>query len=200
MKLIDLTNQKINMLTVIRRIPNKNKHTCWLCQCECGNFREAFAINLINKEAYSCGCVRKPVNRKPKYDIHNKKIYTTWNCMKSRCYYKKDKEYKHYGDRNIKICNKWLGKNGYKNFEKWALKNGFDDKLTIDRIDNNGNYEPNNCRWVTRRENNLNRRGIILIDYEGKKICLKDYCKIKNINYDIAKRKRKKGINVWEIN
>lgn len=196
MKFIDLKNQKINMLTVVKRLPSEKRRTYWLCKCECGNYKKILSQHLIQKKIYSCGCTRKPVNRKTKYGNYNKRIYSIWNCMKSRCYREKDIEYQNYGGRGIKICDEW--KNNFILFHNWALDNGYDENLTIDRIDVNGNYEPNNCRWITKRENNLNRRGIILVDFGGKKICLKDYCKITNICYDTALRKHKKGINIYK--
>lgn len=78
--------------------------------------------------------------------------------MKGRCYNKNNCNYKNYGARGIKVCDEWLGKNGYKNFEKWSIENGYKKELSLDRINNNGNYNPNNCRWTTRRIQNINKR------------------------------------------
>lgn len=199
MKFIDLSGQKINMLTVIKRVNNKNKRVCWLCECECGNKTIVLSEHLLNSQyqKYSCGCTRKPTKKRgSKYGNYNPKILLVWYGMNKRCYYKKDKEYKHYGARNIKMCNEWLGVEGFINFQNWALENGYNDNLTIDRINNNGDYEPSNCRWVTRRENNLNRRGIIIVEYNNKRMCLKDYCNLKGLNYNTTRKKYAKNINI----
>lgn len=197
MKAKDFTNQKINMLNVIRKTKSKNRRTYWLCRCDCGKEIEVMTQNLTYKTKYSCGCTRKQIISK--YKDYNKKIYAIWNGMKGRCYRKNDKGYKNYGARGIKICDEWLDKEkGFINFQKWALNNGYKEGLSIDRINNNDDYKPSNCRWVTCAKNNLNRRGIILINYNNEKICLKDYCHIKSISYCTAKRKYKKGIKIWE--
>lgn len=87
-----------------------------------------------------------------------KNLYSRYVDMKCRCYNKNNCNYKHYGARGIKVCNEWLGKNGYKNFEKWALENGYKKELSLDKIDNDGNYSPDNCRWTTKRIQNINKR------------------------------------------
>lgn len=85
-------------------------------------------------------------------------LYSRWSDMKQRCYNKKNCNYKYYGARGIKVCDEWLGENGFKNFEKWALQNGYKKELSLDKIDNSGNYSPQNCRWVTQRIQNINKR------------------------------------------
>ena len=88
-------------------------------------------------------------------------LYKRYCDMKSRCYNKNKKNYKYYGGRGIKVCDEWLGENGYNSFKKWALENGYKKELSLDKIDNNGNYSPNNCRWTTRRIQNINKRPTI---------------------------------------
>lgn len=198
MKSKDFTNKKINMLSVIKKAKSKNKRTYWLCKCDCGKEIEVMTQDLTYKTKYSCGCTRKP-KKKGNYKYPNKidRLYTIWKGMKYRCYKPNSKSYNDYGGRGIKMCEEWID---FNKFQLWALDNGYDKKLVIDRIDNNKNYEPSNCRWVTIKENNLNKRNIIKINYNNKIICLKDYCKINNISYRTAIEKRKKGINIWEKN
>lgn len=195
MKAKDFTNQKINMLTAIKKIESKNNRTYWLCKCDCGKEIEVMTQDLIYKTKYSCGCVRKKKkNNYHKYDFKVKRLYNIWCEMKHRCYRKENNDYKYYGEKGIKLCEEW--KNNFLEFQNWSLNNGYQDNLTIDRINSNDNYCPNNCRWITLKENSLNRKGIIKINYNGKNMCLKDFCKEKNISYNTAIKKYKKGINI----
>lgn len=104
--------------------------------------------------------------------------------MKDRCYNPKDKRYKNYGGRGIKICDEWL--HSFESFYEWSLKNGYQDGLTIDRIDVNGNYEPNNCRWATWDVQCNNRTNNVYIEYNGEIKTLKQWCDILNIDYKKA--------------
>ena len=100
-------------------------------------------------------------NCKKEIKIENYQCYAVYKryCdMKSRCYNKNKKNYKYYGGRGIKVCDEWLGENGYNNFKKWALENGYKKELSIDKINNDGNYSPDNCRWVNQRIQNINKR------------------------------------------
>lgn len=108
-----------------------------------------------------------------KYDVacdSNSRLYHTWQNMKKRCYNKNDPKYKSYGKRGITICDTWL--NDFQTFSNWAMNNGYQDGLTIDRIDINGNYEPNNCRWITKDEQMWNRTDTLYVIYKNKQYCL----------------------------
>jgi len=183
----DLTGEKIGRLTVIERSENifsksGKPTTRWLCRCECGNIKIVRA-DCLGRGTNSCGCLKKETDKiKHTNDpVRGKRLYKIWCCMKSRCYNKNLKAYKDYGGRGIQVCNDWI--NNYRKFESWSLKNGYDDTLTIDRINNNGNYEPSNCRWVTREIQNKNKRNNVYVTYKGNKILLKDYAKKNNLNY-----------------
>lgn len=132
---------------------------CPLCNNKVGKY---ITNGLIAK---SCGC------RKSNHGEKGTRLYCIWGGMKARCLNLNSPDYKHYGGRGIKVCDEWLG---YVNFRDWSLSNGYSDELGIDRIDNNGNYEPNNCRWVTVTINNRNKRTAIFnVDevIELRKIC-----------------------------
>lgn len=106
------------------------------------------------------------------HGMKKSKIYRVWSSMKERCYNKNNKRYKNYGGRCISVCDEW--KKSFTDFYNWAQKNGYSDGLTIDRIDNNGNYCPKNCRWVTRKEQNRNYSKNHKITYNGETLCLSD--------------------------
>lgn len=100
----------------------------------------------------------------------NSRLYHTWQNMKKRCYNKKDPKYKNYGARDIKVCQEWL--NDFQAFSNWAINNSYQEDLTIDRIDVNGNYEPANCRWLTKDEQMWNRSDTLYVTYNGKQYCM----------------------------
>lgn len=112
------------------------------------------------------------------------RIYRCWARMKHRCLHPNDKDYKHYGGRGIKICSEWLDREyGFTNFYYWSMSNGYTDELTIDRIDVNGNYEPNNCRWATIIEQRNNMRSNVVLTYGGKTMTLKQWSDYLGISY-----------------
>lgn len=156
-KLIDLTGQKFGRLTVVERHGVKDGHAAWLCKCDCGNTTVVNGRNLRNGRTTSCGCYHKEIliNRSKTHGMSKTRLYRIWHNMKNRCFYTKDKHFNDYGGRGITVCDEW--KNDFESFKKWSLSNGYSDELTIDRINNDGNYEPSNCRWVTMKEQCKNR-------------------------------------------
>lgn len=197
---IDLTGQKFGRLTVIKRIENDSRnHARFLCQCDCGNFKNILSRSLKSGKTKSCGCLAKEVHSKSKFKYKKeknfKRIYNIWNSMKQRCNNIKSKDYKNYGGRGIKVCDEW--KNDFMSFYNWTINNGYKDDLTLDRIDVNGNYEPNNCRWVTWKEQGNNTRVNRIIEYNGKKKTLSEWAKELNINYSTLNNRI--NTNKWEI-
>ena len=152
---IDLTGQRFGKLVVLEEAGrNMDGSVVWLCRCDCGKVTREIGTRMRNGYTRSCGCGHV----KHGYSFRGKKcrLYSIWANMKTRCYNKKNKNYKNYGGRGIKICNDWPM--DFPAFYDWAITNGYSDSLTIDRINNDGNYEPSNCRWATAKEQRHNQR------------------------------------------
>ena len=170
----DLTGKRFGKLICLRRVESdKPGVTKWLCQCDCGNKHVVRAGNLKSGDVRSCGCI--VTKGRVKHGESRERLYHRWLGMKQRCYDPNVREYKHYGERGIKVCDEWL--HDYKAFKAWAYANGYDDSLpgtecSLDRIDNNGNYEPSNCRWVDMKtqRNNSRQNRYITINGETKTV------------------------------
>lgn len=153
--------QKYNRLTVTERAGNdRSNHALWFCLCDCGKSIIVSSDKLKNGNTKSCGCLKseksaETINkyRSPhkSHGLSRTRIHNIWKGMKNRCYNKSNHKYKYYGGRGITVCDEW--KNNFKAFYEWAMSHGYRDDLTIDRIKNDGNYEPSNCQWLTVQEN-----------------------------------------------
>ena len=163
-KLIDLTGRTFGKLKVIARSENAPRSDgrtipAWLCLCECGNYKTILGCSLRSGNTTSCGCVTRTHGHSCA-NGRNKpsRLYRIWVDIKGRCYYPSSSHsYHYYGGRGIEMCEEW--RNSFQAFEQWSVSNGYSDGLSIDRIDNDGNYEPSNCRWATPSEQRLNQRG-----------------------------------------
>lgn len=172
---------------------DKYNRQLWRCECECGNIIEALPTYLKRGDVKSCGCIKR---RKPwrKYENgygRESRIYRIWSAMKSRATNKNMPEAESYVLRGITICDEW--KESYQIFLEWALANGYRDDLTLDRIDNDKGYSPDNCRWATTKEQSLNRKNTIYVEKDGEKIPLKVYCEAHSLNYLTIKSRIQSG-------
>lgn len=188
-----LTGNKYGKLTVIKEVgKNKDSRYLWECQCECGNKTITNSALLKNGTTKSCGCIKKNHFNKNKEDVYQESLnaphglsltplYNVWQTMKSRCYNPNQNSYKLYGERGVTVCNEW--KNNFKNFYDWSFENGYDGMLTLDRIDSNGIYEPNNCRWSNMKEQSNNTRRNKWITYKGETKTMIQWSECLNIPY-----------------
>lgn len=184
-KFIDLLGKRFGKLKVIGYIqPKAGKRGRWDCICDCGNRKSFVTHHLTEMGVSSCGCLlsEKTIERNTTHGESSSRLYNTWRKMKDRCINPNQTYFEHYGGRGIKVCEEWL--NSFESFRDWAFKNGYNDELTIDRIDNNGNYEPSNCRWITMKEQANNTRKNLHFTYEGETHTLPEWAKIKGISYN----------------
>lgn len=201
---VDFTGMRFGRLTVVEKA-NHDK-SWWKCKCDCGNEKELVAWVLVKSK--SCGCLEEE-NRKAlssynkTHGMTNSRLYSVWCGMKDRCTNPNLEHYDRYGGRGIKVCDEWM--RSFESFYEWAIGAGFDEtksgkEQSIDRIDVNGNYEPNNCRWVTQKEQGRNRSDTLYIDYNGNRISIREFCEEHGITYiHFVFRRLNKGMTAEQI-
>jgi hypothetical protein len=180
---LNLVGQRFGRLLVLKDSgERKGQGVVWECLCDCGKKTKVQAGNLKNNHTKSCGCLNREVagNRARIHGMTGTKPYRVWTNMKERCYKLTCKEYKWYGKRGIKICERW--RNSFENF--WDdMKAGYIENLTLDRTDNNKNYCKDNCRWTTQTEQSNNRRDNRIIEFNGNKKTMAEWAKYLKVNY-----------------
>lgn len=183
-KFIDLTGQRFGRLTAIAFVKLGNRSR-WLCKCDCGKETYANSTDLKSGHKKSCGCLHDDLSRErlTKQNLthgeSNTRLYKIWTDIKKRCYCKTFWAYDRYGGRGIALCDEW---HDFMVFKDWCMCNGYTETLTIDRIDNNGNYEPNNCRWVDRKTQANNKSNVRHVTYNGETKTISEWAEIIGIN------------------
>ncbi|MDC2867518.1 hypothetical protein [Bacillus sp. BP-3] len=168
---------KFNRLTAIKEVGKKHGHPIWLFECECGNRKEMRASLVSSNKSKSCGCLAKELTIK-RSTIHGgekTRLYGIWRTMKQRCTNPNAINYKIYGGRGIRVCDEW---NEFPNFRSWALSNGYEETLTIEREDVNKGYEPENCSWITRAEQTRNTRTNMKLTINNETKCMAEWCRV----------------------
>lgn len=198
-RLIDLTGHRFGNLIVIERVENdKNGMPRWKCLCDCGKTVIKYGHTLRNGTTTSCGCKTNDniSNSKKTHGLSKHPLHSVWANMKDRCLNKNNHAYSCYGGRGITICDEWMD---FVTFFNWAIKNGYQSGLSIDRIDVNGNYCPDNCRWATDKEQANNQRNNHIIEYNGQKHNVKQWAEIFGVTYNSIYDKLRKGLSAEEI-
>lgn len=162
------------------------------CQCQCGVEKWVRKSSLF-VDSFSC---KRCSNAMRKHGDSGKRLYNIWSAMKQRCFYKDSISYHRYGARGISVCDEW--KNDFQSFKEWALSSGYDDSLSIDRIDVNGHYCPENCRWATDAEQSRNTSRNVFFEHGGRRMVLKDWCRELGLNYDAVRDRISRGWTIEE--
>ena len=170
----------------------------WLCLCDCGNHHEALSHNLLQGAVKSCGCLQRETGtiNGLKHGMHNTRLYRVWAAVKVRCYSKSHPTYKNYGARGIGMCSDW--RNNFQSFYDWAMANGYDETAdryacTLDRIDVNGDYGPDNCRWVTQKQQCNNTRHNLTVTIDGTTKTVAEWCDDSGVNRSTAYSRIRNG-------
>lgn len=192
-RLINLAGKKFHRLEVLSLIGKDNaNHAIWQCKCDCGNETNVQSSHLITGHTRSCGCLHKEVLTK--HGCHGGKLYNAWQAMISRCYNSKTESYHNYGGRGITVCERWI--DSPINF---ILDMGIPDnkKLTLERIDVNGNYELSNCKWASMKQQQRNKRNNNVIEFNGESLCLSEWCE--KLNLKRSTLRNRLTVRGWSI-
>lgn len=182
----DNVGKKYWNMTVIAIVPRTMKngsHTyAWRCRCDCGNERLVAPAKLKFGHTKSCGCMKiERIKANPSMDRtthggRHDRLYNIWRGIKERCHAESCKDYGAYGGRGISVCEEW--RNSYSKFKEWALNNGYDNNLSIERKDVNGDYRPENCCWIPLKDQNKNKRTSRWVEYNGERHIVSDWARI----------------------
>ena len=201
-KAINIAGQRFGRLTVIERVESRRAQAQWRCVCDCGKETVVRSQDLRNGHTKSCGCygLEVSVSHTPSFSTHKEsrsRLYRVWIGMKGRCNNCKNKTYSYYGGRGIKVCQDW--DESYALFRDWALANGYQENLTIDRIDVNGNYCPENCRWVSMKVQMNNTRANRRITLNGETKTMAEWSESTGLSYETIRNRTIKGKPADEV-
>ena len=175
---LDLIGQKFGELTVVEFSHiSKHQKTMWKCKCDCGTEIIVQGSHLKSGHTTSCGKHKEPT---VEHGLTNTRLYRIWASMKTRCTNQKNKNFHQYGGRGINICDEWL--NDFETFYNWAMATGYNDLLTLERIDNNSDYCPSNCKWISIQEQQNNKRTSRFIEAYGEKHTVAEWGKKLGLN------------------
>lgn len=198
-KKIPMLGETFGRLTVVAESGKIDGQCTWTCKCECGKVTQPIrGYDLRSGRQTSCGCKKLDGRNSTLYRHGGSgtKLYEVFKTMHRRCEAKTSNRYSYYGERGISVCPEWAD---FATFREWAYCNGFEEGLTLDRIDNNGNYEPSNCRWVTMKEQSNNRRNSILIEVDGQALTISQWSDLTGIPYETIYCRYRRGLTGRDV-
>ena len=196
-KQTNIIGKKFNRLTILEKVETGDRHSMYKCLCDCGKTNIARGSLVVSGATKSCGCyaAEKLLERSKSHGMTHTKIYSVWNQMMQRCNNPKNQAYANYGGRGITVCSRWHDISKFRE-DMGDPPNG----TSIDRINNDGNYEPGNCRWATRKEQAHNRRSkVIYWTHSGKTLCLNEWSKLLGVSPGMLHKRHKLGWPVDKI-
>ena len=195
MRLDIKAGDRFNRWAVVKEVAKRNNKRYFLCRCECGNTGIVSISNLSGGHSKSCRCYERELNKllKTTHGGSKTRLYEIWSGMKKRCLNARHHAFKYYGGRGITVCEEWLNFTG---FQTWAFANGYHGDLTIDRIDNDGNYDEGNCRWVPISAQNNNKSSSRSITFRGTTKTLIDWSRELGISYTTLHGRLRRG---WPV-
>lgn len=197
---------RLEVIKLVRYMEGKSKRKGCICKCSCGNYIGISRLyGLFNGELISCGCYSKEIHSKL-MTVKNTKhgdstrnnrsnLYIIWGAMIDRTSNPNRLDSDHYYNKGIRVCDEWKD---YLSFKTWALSNGYKEGLSIDRIDNSKGYNPTNCRWVKLEEQNRNKTNNRVLEYNGEKHIITEWCRMTGLNWSTIDRRLKKGLSVGQ--
>lgn len=190
----DIAGKRYSKLVAIERIgANIHRKSIWRCICDCGNETNVSLGELLTGNTQSCGCLR--FKHGITKDSKGYRMLHIWNGMIGRTSSLNNKDFIKYGVRGIRVCDEWKG--DFKKFYDWSMSNGYEENLTIDRINNDGNYEPNNCRWATVKTQSNNRRNNVFLNFNNENHTIAQWGEIVGINSETIRARVNRG---WDVN
>lgn len=180
-KVLNICGERYGRLVAIKRVSSRKQSTFWLFKCDCGAQKEISLTSVRRGHSKSCGCLNiDSLQGRAVHGMRKLSSYTVWQSMKERCYNKNYKSYMHYGGRGISVCDRW--RNSFVNFFE-DMGDRPNDK-SLDRIDNDGNYEPSNCRWTSKKVQRQNQRGIKLYPFENELLTIAEIARRSGVTYE----------------
>ncbi len=202
MAIADIKGNRYNKLVALEFSHSHQKNAYWKFQCDCGQVTTLAAHSVKRGDSKSCGCHRREVSRQ-KATIHGHaanggqtRLYRIWAAMNRRCDLETHGAYDRYGGRGIHVCAEWA--NSFQAFEQWAMSSGYSDELSIDRRDNDGGYEPGNCRWVTEKVQANNRSSNRTVIYEGVEMTLASFAELIGLDPNTVAYRLNNGWSIEE--
>jgi len=194
---IDITGERYGRLVAIEYVGRNEKNnsiSLWKYKCDCGNEVVLPMSAVRSGNTKSCGCYKR--DKSIKHNMTGTKLYRVWKGMRDRCNKENSCNYFRYGARGIRVCEEWQGDNGFQNFYDWSMENGYKNGLWIDRIDNNGNYEPSNCKWSTPKEQGNNRRVTVYYTIDGVSKTASQWSEISGVRPSVIRSRIYRG---WDV-